>query len=94
MRQVLQVDAEPDHRRLVADDVHAVEDARRQVAHVTHDALRPGVEVRRPPVRVHVRGQAVEDAHLVAGVEQRRDDGRPDEAGSAGHEDAAHQVVR
>ncbi len=62
--QVAEVDAEPDHRRLVAHVVDAVDRARRdlRVAQVALDPLRGGIEVVRPHA---VRGgqQRVDRAH-------------------------------
>ena len=86
--QVGEVDAEPDHRRLVADVRHAVDRAGRDVriAQVALDPLGGRVQVARPHA---VRGgeQRVDHAHRVARGEQRVDDVRADEARAAGHED-------
>ena len=85
---VAEVDAEADHRRLVADRGHAVERAGERVgiAHVALDELGARVEVVGP---LAVRGfeQQVEHPHLVALLEQGVDDVRADEAGAAGDED-------
>ena len=92
VRDVADVGAEAHHRRLVADRGGAGDGPRGRggIADVALDPLRARVEVVRP-LAVRGRQQAVEDAHLVAALEQRVDDVGADEAGAAGDEDqAAH----
>ena len=88
---VAEVDAEPDHRRLVADRRDAVDRARDHVriADVALDQLGARVEVVRP---LAVRGleQDVSSTRTSRPArEQRVDDVRADEAGAAGDEDRA-----
>ncbi len=92
---VAEVDAEPDHRRLVADVIDAGQATSddRGVAHVTVDPLRARVQVVRPS-RVSARQQSVEADHVVARVEQRVDDVRPDEPRGAGDEDPHGRSTR
>ena len=88
---VAEVDAEPDHRRLVADRRDARRSARGddvRVAHVALDQLGARVEVV-GPLAVRGRQQHVEHAHLVPALEQRVDDVGADEPGAAGDEDHA-----
>ena len=92
---VAEVDAEADHRRLVADRGDAVDGAGDDVgvAHVALDELGARVEVVGP---LAVRGgqQQVEHADLVAALQQRVDDVRADEAGAAGDEDGRARRAR
>ena len=85
---VAEVDAEADHRRLVADRGDAFQRALEHVAvaHVALDELGALVEVVGP---LAVRGleQQVEDPHVVTLLEQGVDDVGADEAGAAGDED-------
>ncbi len=63
-------------------------------AEVADHQLRRGVEVlRRPAGRMGERVEVVEDPHLLPAGEQRVDEMGADEAGAAGDEDAAHQIV-
>ena len=88
--QIAEVDAEPDHRRLVRHGGHARDGARGDlgVAQVALQPLRAVREIARP---LTVRGgqQRVQRPHLVALGEQRVDHVRADEPGAAGHEDHA-----
>ena len=89
--QVLQVHAEPHHRRLMAHGVDAVEGVVRQLTDVGMQPLGPVVGRGRPAVRgetaVDGGEQGVQDPHLVTGVEQGRHDVAADEAGAAGDQD-------
>ena len=92
--QVVEVDAEADHRRLVRHVLDAVGDARgdRGIAEVALDPLGGGVEVVRP--RAVRRGQQrVDRADAMPGGEQLVDDVRADEPGAAGHEDHGPRSV-
>ena len=85
---VADVGSETDHRRLVADGGDAGHRAgdRAGVADVALDPLCARVHVLRP-LAVGGGQQHVQHAHLVAGLEQRVDHVRADEAGAAGDED-------
>ncbi len=92
---VLEVDTEADLRRLVADDVDALEcrferGAVADVAvHERQALLLVGADDL-GGVAVHVVAQRVEDADLVALGEGAADDRGADEARAAGDEQAAH----
>ena len=90
-RQVLQVDAEADHRGLVADGVDAVERGVTAAASRTSPCTRSAraSRARRPAVR-RARRAAARRARAPRGRlgQQRVHDVRADEAGSAGDEDA------
>ena len=81
---------EPDHRGLMADRVDAAQRSCHDavIGHVAVEHLSVGVQIVGPPaVR---RGQhAVHHAHVMPACDQRVDDVRPDEAGSARDEDHA-----
>ena len=87
---VAEVDAEPDHRRLMADRGDALDRAgdHVRVAHVALDQLGARIEVVRP-LAVRGRQQACRARAPRARLEQRVDDVRADEAGAAGDEDQA-----
>ena len=93
-RQVLQVDAEPDHRRLVADGVNAVQGGAGQFPDVGLGPLGAGVERIRPVAGVDGRQQGIEHPHLMAAIQQGRRDVSADEARTAGQEDAHGRTVR
>ena len=86
--QVAQVDAEPDHRRLVRHVGDAVDRpfGDRGIAQVAVDPLRGWVEVR-GALAVRGRQQRVDDAHVVPPLQQEIDHVRADESGAAGDED-------
>ena len=88
VREVAEVDPEPDHRRLVRDRVGAAHGAVGDggVAQIALDPLRPRSEVG-GPLAVRGRQERVDHADVVAGRQQRVDDVRADEPGAAGHED-------
>ena len=88
---VAEVDAQADHRRLVADRVDAARARRSTASGVAHVASGPRStpsDVVRPPARRRV-GECVEHAHPCPSGDERVDDVRADEAGSAGDEDHA-----
>jgi hypothetical protein len=93
-RQVLQIEPEPDDGGLVAHHVDAVQSAVGQSAHVRPQPLGPPVEVVRPPARVHVGQQGVEDEDLVPCVEECGRDVAAHEAGAAGEQDAHQRRLR
>jgi hypothetical protein len=86
--QVAEIDAQADHRRLVADMGHARGRPRGDhgVAQIALQQLGGGIEVAGP---LAVRGgqERVEHADLLPRLEQRVDDVRADEAGASGDQD-------
>ena len=92
---VAEVAAEADHSRLVGDRRHALERAPEGIgiADITVLELGPRVDGG-APAAVGGRQERVEDPHVAAGVEQRGDDVRADEAGAAGDEDHRPNVIR
>ena len=94
LRQVAEVDADADHRRLVRDGAGAGDRAGRDVR-VAQVALDPLRAVRRSLGALAVRRgqQRVDDPHGMAGGQQALDDVRADEAGAAGHEDHVSRIV-
>ena len=87
-----EVDAEPDHRRLVTHRVDAPGGLRDrgEILHVVPVILDSWIEVV-GTAAVSGRMQAVEHDDFVVGGDQLIDDVRADESGAAGHEDA-HQT--
>ena len=79
--EVAEIDAEPDHRRLVRDRRDAPDRARGDggIAQVALDPLRRGIEVVRA-LAVRRGQERVDDADVVAAGEQRVDDVGADEA--------------
>ena len=88
---VTEVRTEPHHRGLVADCVNASQRPLhdRAVGEVAPDVGRRGVQI---VGSTGVRGgmEQVEDHDIIAALDQRIDDVRPDESRSAGDQDPSH----
>jgi hypothetical protein len=85
---VADVEAESDHRRLMADRLDAGDRPcrRLRISQVALDPVGARIQVV-GPLAMRRREQRVEHAHVVAVIEQRVDHVRADESGAAGDED-------
>ena len=94
--QVVEVDAQADHRGLVHDRVDAAQRGARPRAGSRRSptGTRESCTIRRRRAAVRGRMPAVEDGHLVPGRDQGRGDMGADESGPAGHEDMGHGLDR
>jgi hypothetical protein len=86
--QVAEVDAEPDHRRLMAYVGDAGDGPLRHggIPQIALDQVRRRVEIR-GPLAMRGRQERVEHADLLPGLQERVDDVRADEAGASGDQD-------
>ncbi len=91
--RVVEVDAEPDLRGLVHDDVDPVHGpiGRRTIAHVADHQVDGGIHLRGSAV--HVGAQRVEHPHVGAAGQQVAHDRAADESGTACDEDS-HAALR
>ena len=92
--QVAEVDAEPDHRRLMADSARAAHGRGRHrgIAQVALEPLGRGVEIARA-LAVGGGQERVDAAHGVPACHERVDDVRTDESRCASDEDRAGHVI-